>query len=99
MVISLHSMPGGVQSIVRIECVGRIENIEASKALPLTEVWVRLKPPIHDLSTTLSPSLEGNILGYSLCNLVFKSYVRGASKLNLYDNWILHSLSQTPMLV
>jgi len=44
----------GVQLTVRIERMGRIANIEASKSPPLMEVWVLTKPPIYDISTTFS---------------------------------------------
>jgi hypothetical protein len=36
-----------------VECMGRVENLEASKAPPLREVWELTKPPKHDLFATL----------------------------------------------
>jgi hypothetical protein len=37
----------------------RVENIEASKASSLKEVWELTKSPKYDLSTTLIQALEG----------------------------------------
>jgi hypothetical protein len=95
-VTSSQSCLGGTVNS-RIKSVGRVANPEASKAPPLMEVWVQSKPPIHNLSTTFGPALEGNLLGYSLRDLMFNSCVRGASRPTYTKNWVLHSLSQTLM--
>jgi hypothetical protein len=60
--------------------MGMVAMLESSKAPPLMDVWVQLKTPIQNLSIMLGPTLEGNLLGFSLCELMFNSCVRGASR-------------------
>jgi hypothetical protein len=66
---------------------------------PNESVSLQEKPPIYDLSTMLGKSLEGNLLGSPLHNLILSSCVRGFSQPHLYDSLILHSLYQVPKFV
>jgi hypothetical protein len=71
-------MSGG-KLTVKIERMGRIKNLKASKEPPLREVWVLTKSPKYDLSASLVNLWRGYLLGSSSCDLVFGSYLRGVS--------------------